>query len=422
MGFASLWAIPVQRKLEDRYLAKFRLKIGILLAAMCSEGINAFAQDRDQLYMNAGEAKFYPSVKLEFVSNDNVLRDSDAVSTSGIVVSPNALFVADRRGLDVQFGYEGAYGAFDEDSINFADHRIFGSADAIFGVRKRGSLNVSILKGHESLGSGLTRNNASIGDEQVEYVDGAISGSFTYGAPTARFNVTGGLLLFSHSFQNRADVSDGRSYSEFAPFGQVSYRLSEDTRVLLQVRYRTLSFDDSTRDRNEFQTLTGLAFKGSGKLGGELKLGISQPDYADANVEDDSVFTVDTSLTYELSSLSIIKLRFGRELDNGGSLNQLTDTSQIIDDNISLSWKKNWSGFVSSNASITAVLVGGGCPVDRADTVKGAFDIRLKAKRWMTFGVGVASTSYSESLCDSTAVSDDDYDLVELTAFVRLTL
>lgn len=402
-------------------MTSLAFKTKYILIALVACCVDAYAQDRDQLHIDVGEAKLYPSVKLEYVSNDNVFRGSDPVSTSGFEVSPEALFVADRRGLDVKFGYKGVYGAYDEDSINFADHLLYGNVDAIFGVRKRGSFGASIFKGHESLGAGLTRNQASIGDEPVEYVDGSLSGSYTYGAPTARFNVTAGLLIFNRDFQNRADVSDGRSYSELTPSGQISYRISADTRALLQLRYRTFSFDDSSRDRDELQILTGLAFRGGGKLGGEVKLGVAQPDYADANREDESILTVDTSLTYQPSSLSAFRFNFQRQLDNGGSLNQLVG-SQVIDDTLSLSWKHEWSGFVSSNALISASLEDGGCPVDRNDTIRAAFDIGLKAKRWMTLGLGVASTSYTESLCDTTAVSADDYDLVEVKAFVTLTL
>ncbi len=403
-------------------MTNLALKSGILLTLALANCTNAVAQGRDQLHVNVGEARFYPSVSLEYVSNDNLLRDSAPVSTTGFIVAPQALFIADRRGLDVQFGYDGAYGVFEENSINFDDHLLFGSADAVFGIRKRGGVEVSIRKGHQALGSDLTLDSAAVGDDPVEFVDGSLGGSFTYGAPTARFNVTGGLLIYNRSYQNRADLSDGRSYTRIAPYGQVSYRLSVDTRALLQVRYRTFKFDNSARDREELEVLTGLSFRGSGKLSGSAKLGVSQPDYANSTIENNSILTVDTALTYVPSSLSTFNLRFERQLDNGGSLNQLVDTSQIIDDTITLSWKKVWSGFVTSNASIEADFESGGCPVDRSDTLKASVDIGFKAKRWMTFGLGVANTAYSESQCDPADASDNDYDLVELKAFVTLSL
>lgn len=407
---------------EDRFLIKLLPKSAAIVALIMTNGVNAFAQERDQQHINVGEARLFPSLTFEYLNNDNVFRDPAPISTSGVVVSPKALFIADRRGLALRLGYEGSYGAFDEDSINFVDHRIFGSADAVFGVRKRGRLDVSIDNGHQALGAGLTRHNASIGDESVEFIDSSIRGGYIYGAPTARFNISGGLRLFSRSYQNRLDVSDGRSYTEFTPFGQVSYRLSSDTRALLQLRYGSFSFEDSSRDREELQVLTGLAFSGGGKLSGELKFGIAQPDYANPNTQDNSILTVDTTLTYEPSSLSTFDLRFVRQLDNGGSLNQLINESQIVDDTLALSWKKVWSGFVSSNALISAALEDGGCPVDSSATVKTEFDIGLKVRRWLTFGLGLSNTSYTESQCDSAIESENDYDLVELKAFVTLSL
>lgn len=403
-------------------MIKPALKSGVLFTIASVNCINAFAQETDQLHVNVGEVRFFPSVTLEYVSNDNVLRNSDAVSTSGVVVAPQALFVADRRGLDVRFGYDGAYGAYDEESINFADHHVFGNADAVFGVRKRGTLEMSVLKGHQPLGGGLTRNNAQLGDAPVELVEGKIDTSFTYGATSARFNAAAGLLLFTRSFQNRADVTDGRGHTEVTPSAGLTYRLSADTRALLQVRVRSLKFDNSALDRDELQVLTGLVFKGSGKLSGVAKFGAAQPSYEDSSREDESILTVDTTLTYKPSTLSTFDLRFVRQLDNGGSLNQLVDAGQIIDDSISLSWRKKWSGFVNSTAIIAADLENGGCPVDRTDEVRASLDVGLMAKRWMTFGLGVETTTYSETLCDTSSTSNNDYDLVELKAFVTLTL
>ncbi|MFK8068865.1 MAG: outer membrane beta-barrel protein [Gammaproteobacteria bacterium] len=404
-------------------MTKLSFNSAVLVAIAFGNSVNAHAQQSDQLHVAVGEARLFPRVTLTSLSNDNVLRNSDPViSSSGFLVAPEALFKAERRGLDIQFGYEGLYGVYDENSLDFNNHLIFANAEAIFGVRRKLDISTSISKGHQSLGTGLTRRSAAVGDEQPEYVDGSIRGSFTYGAPTARFNVAGGIDISRRSYQNRVDVTDGLSYSELLPYGQLSYRLSADARALAQVRFGTYKFDDGNLDRKELQILTGLAFRGGRKLSGEVKLGIIQPDYADASREDSSILTVDTALSYRPSSLSIFGLRVERQLSNEGSLNQANNGSQNIDDTVSMSWRREWSGFISTNALITIDLEEGGCPVDRSDTVNATLDVGFKARRWLILGLGVESTNYTESQCDSAFVDENDYELVELKAFVTLTL
>jgi len=187
------------------------------------------AQDLNQSAIKVGEADFFPSIRLGGITRDNVFAaSSDQTDATGFLIAPSAILKADRRGLDVTLGYEGEYASFSEDAVSYDDHNLFGAVEAVVSTRKRVSASAALKLDHQELGTGLSRGAVSIGSEQVERFIFDANAAYTYGAPTARFNVTAGLDLDSVTFQNRPDITDGRDHTEFTPYGRISYRLNRE--------------------------------------------------------------------------------------------------------------------------------------------------------------------------------------------------
>ena len=63
------------------------------------------------------------------------------------------------------------------------------------------------------------------------------------------------------------------------PFGVFSLRISPDTRLLAEVRFAVLDFDDDRRDRNEVSLLTGVQMSTTSKLSGEARIGVLKASY-----------------------------------------------------------------------------------------------------------------------------------------------
>ena len=381
------------------------------------------AQESGQVSVKVGEADLYPSVRLGYVSNSNVFRSSQAeLEASGIRVAPSASLVATRRGLELKAGYEGAFASFSEDELNYNDHHIFGSADAVLGVRKRAAGSVNLQSKHEDLGTGFTEGNAVSGNEQVQILDFGANGSFTYGAPTARFNASAGLVVKSVAYQNRRDLTNGRDYFAVTPFGQLSYRLSSDTRALLELRLATLDFDNNSLDRFEVKVLSGFSFRGTGKSGGDVKVGVTQANYSDSIVQDRSVFTADIGVYFLPTALSRIDVGFVRQFNNEDLIDLTPNGTQTIDDTASLRWVNQWSGFVKSTASLEYLNQNRDCPSAASQRTKAGFEISVLPRKWVEVGAGFSSTSLSVDDCGIPSVPDSDYDLQEITFFTKITL
>ena len=400
-----------------RFVAKkylFVVAAGFLVATAAN------AQDKNKPAIKVGEADLYPSVRLDYLSIDNIFRSELApVEATGVRVAPSAILVANRRGLELKAGYSGAFGSFSEDEINYNDHHVFGSVDAIFSSRKRGTADVYFKLNHEEFGVGLSRT----GDEQVESFDSGFSGSFTYGADTARFNATTGFLVESTSYQNRRELTLGRDYIELTPFGQLSYRLSVDTRALLEIRLRNLDFDSDSLDRAEAQVLTGLSFRGTGKSGGEAKIGIALSDYSDSRINDVSVLTANVGLFYIPSENSRIDIEYTREFNNEDLIDVASaDATQTIDDTAEITWKHQWSGFVRSTATLELVNQDRDCPETGNQHFTGGLELSFLTRKWLEIGAGFSSSSYSEDDCGVDGESGSDYNLQELALFTRITL
>lgn len=413
-----MYSTSIRRKLLKKASdAVFRASVtSALLLFMAGNGQ---AQQASQLSIKVGEADLYPSVRTDYLSLSNAFRRSEnEVEATGVRVAPSAILIANKRGLEVKTGYEGAYASFSEDELNYADHYLFGSLDAILGTRKRLSGSAYVRLRHQELGTYLTEGIATFGSDQVEIADLGIKTAYTYGARTARFNLTGGLNLQSVTFQNRRDITQGRDYIDIAPYGRLSYRLSVDTRALFEVGIRSLSFDNSRVDRNEARMLTGLSFRGTGKSGGEAKIGVSALSFNEGDRADQSTLTADIGLYFLPSSFARFDLDIQREFNN----EEATEAVQTIDDTASIQWQNQWSGFVSTTAFVELQNQNRDCPTSSTQSVVASFELSVKPRRWIELGAGVSNTSQSADSCVGTDSAALEYDVQKLSVFLNVSL
>ena len=381
----------------------------------------AFAQELGQQALKVGEADLYTTIRFDVLSSDNAFRSqTDAIDSTGFRIAPSATVVADRRGLKFTAGYNGEYARFEQVELDYNDHKVAGSVDAIIGTRKRFSGTTSLTLRHEELGTNRTRGRASVGDEQVQAVDFAADANYIYGAPKAKYNVTGGLSIQNVAFQNRSDLTEGGDYSEVKPYGRISYRLSSDSRALIELGFSNFDFDNDSLDRSVVELLTGLSFQGTGKINGQLKVGVSSNDYSDSRVEDTAVFVANAGLTYSLSTSSRIDVDFNREINNDEGIDFSNGTSQTINDSALIRWSRRWSGFAKSVAYASFDNRDRDCPSSGTETAEAGLELSVLPRRWIEIGAGVSSRRVTANNCGSTLDSNVEYDLNEILAFIRV--
>ena len=374
--------------------------------------------------LQVGEADLVPSVRVEYFSTSNAIRSStNQLESTGVIVSPSAKIIAERRGLDLEFGYEGKFGAFSVDDLNFDDHELYFNANALLGVRKRAKVRAFLAQGHDDLGERTTRGVAGVSGEQVRHVSAGIDGSYTFGAKTARLNATGGLLLEIFNYQNRSDILLGRDFSEITPYGEVSYRLSADIRATTEIRIRSVRLDAALYDRTELQGLVGLRFQNTGKSGGVFKVGVSNASYDDSRVADRSFLTASAQLYTLPTSFSRFDLNVSRKLSDFEEINTDAGAEQAINDLASIRWTQNWSGFVRTEALLSLNNDNRDCPELGSKSSVAQFDVFYDVLSWIEIGVGFSQTDRSGDNCaGNTAAIDLDYDRQDARIFVNFSL
>ena len=401
------------------FLPQYRLKLAFLASLCC---VSAQAQDSQSIKL--GEADIVPTVRIDYVTNSNAfLTNSGIVSANGVSVSPSVLLKADKRLLDVTFGYQGEFSSMSEDALSFDDHRLFGTLDVEIDSRRRANVTLEIAKDHEELGTRRTFGIASSDSDAVEYLDAGIDGNYTFGALSAKGNLTGGLLFSNRSYQNRNDLTAGADVMELTPYGQFSYRLSATSRGLLEFRLRSLNLDANSADRIELQALVGLKFLGSSKTEGEVKLGVGNANYNDETVADTSFVVVDASISYLPTSFANITFDYSRQLDDSDRGEVSQAQSQTIEDALQLSWKHQWSSFVGSYAYIRADISSRDCPTSSTQTATSGLEVQVNPRRWLSFGVGAANETRDVSACTASIdTSALEYERQLINVFFRISL
>jgi len=383
----------------------------IVAAIYVSFSSTVVAQSDDQQSVKLGETDLFPSVKLTYQQDDNAFLSGadDQISTTSVVISPEVNWVADRRLLTLTGTYKGAYSASSESAINYADHLLSANAEAEFTARKRANANLSVELGHEALGINFTRGAAGV---------------YTYGAKNARGNITGGVKVFTQSFNNRKDVTSGRGHTGIEPFGIFSLRVSPDTRVLAEIRYGTTTFGNSVLDRNDLSLLVGATFAATGKLSGVAKIGSTISTFDTAGREDESNLIVESSLRYEATSFSAWTLFANRQLVNDDGNLASFDTVLAVEDEVGLIWNHAWSSRVSHRANIGYRANTAECPSDTINISRAGLELNVQVRRWLTVGANGNFTSRVAEDCDEITGNTDelDFDKMIIGAHIRATL
>lgn len=392
----------------------------------------ALAQSDDEAApIKIGESNLIPSVRFEYLQTNNAFLtdtdqpDSEQIEATAFVIKPRADWTADRRLLRLIGIYEGEYASYSEEALNYADHSLRAIVNANLSTKQRILARIGVNFRHQPLGTSFTRGISDPDEEQVEFIDTQLSGSYNYGAQSARGNFTLGLNFVARSYQNQEDLTEGADYTSVRPYGQFSLRLSADTRAIATLRFSSTAFENSARDRNDISLLTGLRFAATGKSGGEFQLGASLSNFSAATVDDETSFIAEAELFYEPSVFSRFELSASRQLDNDAGSPLDLSTVLTITDVAKLNWRHEWSSRLFHVADLSYQLENGDCP-DRSSlaTAAGGIELNLVVRRWLHVGASFNGRARETTLCANVAenVGDVSYESRIVGAHIRATL
>ncbi len=405
-----------------KFMPTSQVTVGAILACIAA---NVVGQDfDDQQSVAIGEAALYPSIRIDYQTNDNVglLPDSE-VEGSATIVRPEFVFVADKSGLVFQAGYSGAYSLGSEAPLEWDDHRLTATLAAQFDRRRRANLDVRFENLHEDLGVNLTRGRGTEFDEPVEFNRFYLDTRLGYGVSDARGNLSAGIRVAARDYANLDEVTDGRSYTRVTPYGQFGYRIGGDTRAIIELRASTASFDNANGDRDDIGVLLGLQFTATGRLSGEFKVGFENVDFAANGAEDSTLLVAEANLRYRPRTFALLSLDLSRGINNTGLGLVADGDEESIATLVRVGWQHNWSTRVSTDAFVALNRQDEICPTASDSTASAGFELNVAVRRWLQIGAGFESASRQADSCAGADDSDElDYQRQLLGVHLRATL
>ena len=381
-------------------LVPFRSAVFSALGAVFLIGL-ASAQDLgEQQGIPVGEGQIYPSIRIDYQSNDNVgLTADDELDGDATIIQPEFVFVADSRNLVFQAGYAGVYSLGSVGPLEWDDHELSAGLAAEFDARRRADVDFSVSRQHTDLGAGLTRGLGNDLDEPVVFDVVQLNAAFGYGVADALGNVTAGVRFQTQNYANLDQVTDGYGFSEVRPYARFGYRIGGDSRFLAEIRASFLEFDLASRSRDELAVLFGLGFTATGRLSGSFNIGFENVDFSTAGQETTTLFVVESNLRYQPTSFAQFTLDVSRGINNTGLGLVAGGSGESIETVVRLGWEHDWSSRFSSKAFVEADLDDEICPTISDSTLSAGLEIGLAVRRWLEIGAGFSSASRDTDSC-----------------------
>lgn len=389
-------------------------------AILSSATVVASAQDDQGVGVSVGDSDIYPSVRLDYLHNDNAyLTEDNQIDSTSVSVSPSVVWRADRRTVNVEASYSGNYSKSSESALDYDDHSLGLSTGAEFNKRLAGSVELGLSQGHEELGTNLTQVDSEAYDEQLVFRDLSFLSRLRYGAREAKGNIEASILLSEHKPTTLKELSAYTEYTLVRPSLLFSYRVSPDTRLVLETRLGQYDYKTGDRDRDELNLLTGMNFAATGKLRGSFRVGVSRSDYDNNALEDSTELYLSSNMTYIANDYSRLYLRFSRDFDNDAR----TDLSAVTD-YLNLAWQYQWSDRFSHNLTVGRSSKSRECPERGEATTYFSLEGDVSIRRWLAVGAGFYQQSRNGDTCEELGDSVDslDYDRQMVGVHLKATL
>ena len=376
----------------------------------------SFAQDEAAGSISIGETKVIPSISIYVDGNNNSnLEENDPVSSTGLVVSPEVDWIADRRLLELRASYSGEYKNASESVLNYTDHSLSISAAALLSKRKKLDGRIFFTQGHQLFGTGFTDPQNGLASRQTVVRDLGSVLRYRYGASGAKGNLVVGLNLSNREFARDDGLATGRDYFRYQTNAIMSFRISPDSRFLVEGRYADFNYDNDIFDRGDTSFLVGFSFAPTGKSGGSAKLGTTRNQFDNDTFSDSSFAIAELDLFYAFRPYSRISFGIDRRFDSDNTSELIANEAKAVREVASVKWRHEWNSQISSTASFGVDNVVRDCPANSSDTRTGGLEFTYRARRWLSFGFGV------DRLVRDAAVCPEEPDSSSTSPIVRNT-
>lgn len=392
--------------------------IQLALICLLSNGFisSASAQD-DRIGIDVGNITLFPSLKLAYFSDNNVfLSEENEETNTGVRLSPELLWRAQRRGSTLALSYAGEFQSSSISQADFTDHSFRLDSTTIFSVRSVLNANITLSRDHVELGGSLSRIDTEERDV-ILFDNNQISLRHRYGAQGARGNITTSLRLRSLDFRNNDDITDGLDRTIIVPAVRFSLRVAGSTRGFVEASFRDIEFDDADLDRSETSLGLGVLWDQGGRTSGSIAVGNTEV----SGGNDNSTLDVNASLFFSPRSFSRFELSLDRSFDEESIDNFSNAVELQVTNSATLGWNFDWSSRITHVLELQYENLDSDCPGNGYTTNRAGLEVDYSARSWLKFGIGVDAIA-EEALCEEPTENVRDFDRQSVFLNVKASL
>lgn len=398
-----------------RYQSKKYLSTvcGITLASACS-----LAYAIEPAAIDMGAFQVYPELSIGVGTDSNYLRsntnEQDSIVTT---VSPSISAIAQQGAnsftIDLSLS-DGSTG--DSSNDDYTDTNISLGSTQVLNGRNQFVLGGGYSTGHEARGTGLTLGNATLISEPIEFHTNSLNAGYTLGALGAqgKFDVTADYdRKIYDNFRTVSPFSESRDIRTFALGAQLTYEISVDTRLLLELRNTDADYvlASNNQDNADRRYLVGVEWDATGKTSGFVKGGWQDKQFYDDAIEDFDAATWEVGINYAWKAYSSFDFSTQSAASESSGLGDYLQSKSYA-----LNWNHQWADRFSTVATVSNSLDDYIGVITEDETTTVGISATYNMHRYMDWKLDISNTQV-----DSTTLANDhDRNLVLLTAIMSL--
>lgn len=392
------------------------------LAAGVATVFPAFALDPAPVEM--GGFQMVPTLSVTTGHDDNPFSAADGETESMMVstIAPSVQFLAQQQDNVYSLSADVVRGIFhDSTTDNYTDVNLGAAANLVLNARNAISLSAGYYQGHEDRGTGGTQGLAGFIEGPTEYDDTTLSGTYTFGAPSAkaRINLTGSYLDKQFDLTGPlGDASAGRDREDYSLGVEFLYAVSADTDLTLEVINTDTDYNNEllagrsrSLDNADLEYFVGMQWQATGKTSGFAKIGHSKKDFDSITRNDSSTVNWAAGVEWMPRTYSTVVLQTSRDEE------ETTGTGNFIDTvSYGVSWNHEWSEQLSSDLSYNLRQEEYVGSAQDDDTDHFGAKLTYAFDRWLDIGLGYEYTDKAST------VSALDFDRSKVVLSIDLSL
>lgn len=275
--------------------AALALLVSVASGSVCSTASAATTQVGPASIF-AGPVAITPTTGFETRYRDNIYLQENNTTDSWIFLARPAVTAAlqDRENR-YELGYQGEAAWYQESSNDndndYFDNTFSGNAHMEFSERRILKLFASWAALHEERGTGLTEGVVGQAiDENVEYDQTDVGGSFQFGAASAaRLQFRADYM--DREYQNFKDLTRTRDRDETTVGSTFFYPVAPKTDLLVDLAYKDIGYpnpfdDDAPLDSEETSLMAGAEWEMTPNLKSGARVGYIDKNFDDSGRQD----------------------------------------------------------------------------------------------------------------------------------------